>query len=161
MAISFWFPGDHHERCRKWRLLLELHACQARGLGKICGQKLSKVKVLEKIENFEKVQDFEENTQNSYSNQCFFDIFVKMSNFFFENSKTLKSLVLGPQIFPRPLAWHAWSYISNLDVRRFSWRSPGNRKRYHNFCDKNLQLIWTPIDARLHLPPLKYCSSST
>ena len=64
---------DLHETCRKWRLLLEVHACQARGLGKIRGQRTSAVKVLEKVENFEKVEDFEENTWNSYSNQCFCD----------------------------------------------------------------------------------------
>ena len=64
-------PADFHERCRKWRLLLELHACQARGLGKICGQRTTGTKVLEKVQNFEKVEDFEENTRNSYSNQCF------------------------------------------------------------------------------------------
>ena len=48
-----------------------LHTCQARGLGKICGQRTTQDKVLEKVQNFEKLEDFAEHARNSYSNQCF------------------------------------------------------------------------------------------
>ncbi len=46
---------DFDESRLKWRYHMYLHACQARGLGKICSQRLTKTKVFICLRWLEKV----------------------------------------------------------------------------------------------------------